>query len=354
MLVKDISPGKISSWPDPLWNFQNQLLIGIAKPPFSFYSKCSFWKSNGTTSGTVPIVDLGNGTLSNGGRSISSKFYFLFDDRIHGYELWVTDGTQSATNMVADVMPGAEGSFPTVVAELNGRAIFTARFQPGARGLFITDGSASGTTMLRNASGTNFTSFQSRVLFTVYEGSTSSLWESDGTALGTQRLPGSPKDCYQLTRINDQLFISTYSNGDQLWVLNSENKFRKILPPNFCCSVSDQARMDSTLLFQGQDNLGAVYLWKTNGDRTSTTLVRKFGAHFFTFVASNNKVAILALRSRDGWVTNGTMEGTFALGIPYLGECVPFHGIFVCGAGPTGNVRLWRTDGSKMGTYLLR
>lgn len=353
MLVKDISPGKISSWPEFLWNFQNQLLIGIGKPPYSYPSRYSFWKSNGTTSGTVPIVDLGNGGL-NGGRSISSKFYFEFDDRIHGFELWVTDGTQAATNMVADVMPGAESSFPTVVAELNGRAIFTARFQPGVRGLFVTDGSASGTTMLRNASGRNFTSFQSRVLFIVDEGSTPFLWESDGTVLGTKRFPGSPKDPYQLTRINDQLFISTYSNGDQIWVLNSESKFRQVLPPNFCCSVHEQARIDSTLLFYGQDNLLASYLWKTNGDRASTALVRKFGPHLFSFVASNNKVAVLALRSGDGWVTNGTTEGTFDLGIRDLGGCVPFHGIFVCSAGPTGNVRLWRTDGSKMGTYLLR
>lgn len=127
-LVKDIRSGSGSSNPSGLTDLNGTLLFraddGI--------NGVELWKSNGTEEGTVLVKDIrpgGSGSLSSNsglGRVIQNKLFFSANDGVHGNELWVTDGTESGTNLVMDLNPGTGNSEPGGFVELNNSVYFTA------------------------------------------------------------------------------------------------------------------------------------------------------------------------------------------------------------------------------------
>ena len=94
------------------------------------------WKSDGTTSGTMMVKDIWSG--SNGGLlwngslvgwpyvNISNTLYFAANDGTNGYELWKTDGTASGTVMVKDINSGSGSSFPGSLYALGNTVYFRA------------------------------------------------------------------------------------------------------------------------------------------------------------------------------------------------------------------------------------
>ena len=80
---------------------------------------------------------------------------FSADDGQHGTELWATDGLPGGTNLVKDINPGPAPSNPgDFTAFPNGTALFTATDGSGAAvGLWTTNGSASGTTLVTELPG---------------------------------------------------------------------------------------------------------------------------------------------------------------------------------------------------------
>ncbi|NBT93356.1 MAG: hypothetical protein EBT37_12445, partial [Betaproteobacteria bacterium] len=91
------------------------------------------WRTDGTDAGTYLVKDInpgaGDGVPSN---SISSKIlvngvlYFPATDggSAYGSELWRSDGTAAGTYMVKDIVSGATGSLPRMLASMNGRLLF--------------------------------------------------------------------------------------------------------------------------------------------------------------------------------------------------------------------------------------
>jgi ELWxxDGT repeat protein len=121
----------------------------------------SLFRSNGTGTGTVPIVLLGNPGYDDHGHlptvAGGRAFFRAFDDA-HGEELWATDGTPAGTR-VLDLRPGPLSSSPRDLAVLDDRIAFDA--DDGVHGIepWISDGTPSGTRLLGDVATGPFSSW---------------------------------------------------------------------------------------------------------------------------------------------------------------------------------------------------
>ena len=95
-----------------------------------------------TVDGPELVADLNDLPGSGAGElvQIGSSWYFRGNDGVHGDELWISDGTESGTRMIADLNPFGD-SLPSNITEFDGEVYFTAK-DGGTYGyeLWRTDG----------------------------------------------------------------------------------------------------------------------------------------------------------------------------------------------------------------------
>ena len=114
------------------------------------------WVSDGTTDGTTMLIDLQPGPLGSsgsGGRSfvqIGDKVIINADVDAVGNELWVTDGTAAGTTLLKDINPGETSSTPNGLYKFGNSALFAARDGVNGEELWITDGTSAGTMMVKD------------------------------------------------------------------------------------------------------------------------------------------------------------------------------------------------------------
>jgi ELWxxDGT repeat protein len=117
------------------------------------------------------------------------KLYFqMYTD--HGYELWVSDGSAAGTHEVIDLFPGTTsgiangGANPVPMIEYNGKVYFQGITSFSDGGLYSSDGSSAGTTLVKGSPGFDpkfFTVYNNELYFQASSG----LWKTDGTTAGT-------------------------------------------------------------------------------------------------------------------------------------------------------------------------
>ncbi|GMU63901.1 MAG: hypothetical protein AMXMBFR36_01750 [Acidobacteriota bacterium] len=208
------------------------------------------WKSDGTIEGTCLVREVRPGPegglerrdgveawnlpfetrLAAGGEG---RVLFPANDGKSGVELWSSDGTAEGTVVVADIIPGPDGSWPRHLRSLeDGVVIFAAEHPTFGYELFRTDGTAAGTSVVRDL----VTGLGSSVPddFVVQDGVLyfsawtrehgREAWRSDGTAAGTWRLtdvapgPLSSSPSRFVRRGNRLFFTATdHVHGFELW-----------------------------------------------------------------------------------------------------------------------------------------
>jgi ELWxxDGT repeat protein len=112
--VADINPGVYASYPQSFVSFNNQLFFSAETPPLGR----ELYKTDGTAAGTVLVKDILSGTgdgvpyLTNI-IQYGSVFYFqAYQLGTSDNEIWKTDGTTAGTVKVLDIYVGTEGSYP--------------------------------------------------------------------------------------------------------------------------------------------------------------------------------------------------------------------------------------------------
>jgi ELWxxDGT repeat protein len=83
--------------------------------------------------------------------AINGIYYFSADDRVHGSELWASDGTAAGTVMVKDITPGGS-SFPVFLTNVNGKLFFETTSISSGTQIWTSDGTAAGTVMVKDTS----------------------------------------------------------------------------------------------------------------------------------------------------------------------------------------------------------
>ncbi|MEL6164929.1 MAG: ELWxxDGT repeat protein [Cyanobacteria bacterium J06628_3] len=243
-LIKNINPNDSSS-PDLFADVNGTLFFSAEDGT----NGRELWKSDGTESGTVLVKDINPGSsssisttpftppTSNSGNKfadVNGTFYFVADDGSNGNELWKSDGTETGTVLVKDIISGSGSSEPENLTDVNGTLFFTVNDGSNGTELWKSDGTESGTVLVKDINSgenssnpANLTNFDGILYFTADDGSNGvELWKSDGTADGTVLVedinPGSASSSPGgLTEFDGELYFSADDgvNGRELWGL---------------------------------------------------------------------------------------------------------------------------------------
>jgi ELWxxDGT repeat protein len=79
---------------------------------------------------------------------VNDRLLFWHNDGVHGKELWATDGTESGTYMVMDIVPGSGEPYVHGAFKQNEQGVFFTIGNPNAQAIWFTDGTAQNTKML--------------------------------------------------------------------------------------------------------------------------------------------------------------------------------------------------------------
>lgn len=252
-------------------------------------------------------------------------------DTTGAYGLWVTDGTVTGTLELS-----VSGAYPVGGLFYNGqlgnfvsdagKLLFFGSDDAGRYGLWMTDGTGLGTKEIvgisNSPSNGRCTVFNAGILVA----NDSYLWISDGTSQGTHEITGIAN-------------VSYYG-----------------LNPGALAGFGDKA------LFGGVDAGNDSGLWITDGTAAGTEEIANFGGYFNVnyppvpgqFTPLGNKMLFTAGGSI--WTTDGTRAGTapvVAAGLPWFAPSLltVFNGkVVFSGLDSNGALGLWTTDGTAGGT----
>jgi ELWxxDGT repeat protein len=249
-----------------------------------------------------------------------------------GRELFVTDGTPAGTGLLADLVPGSEGSYPSSLTPYQGQVYFTAYTKEhNGTGIWVTDGTRAGTRLAVSPSifpknsdfhynSDRLIKFDGKLLFLVkpFLGKPQ-LWLTDGTSAGSKlvaRLSGDfsshgtdiliANDKYAILRVaedNDQV---------SLWSLEAKTyKLRKLFSlhknPKFwshkvlhTANYVHFGNSDFAIGLTDEYDNRYVSILLTDGTIGGTRLLKNIGYNIWGFAGAEG-LPYLTVASDDGW-----------------------------------------------------
>jgi hypothetical protein len=335
------------------------------------------WVSNGTAAGTTEIGGIGNTGISgvflsgNGTLGLSPNDFTVFNGEVlfagkntAGIPaLWVTNGTASGTSEIGGLyntgVSGADvdGLVPSDLTVYGSEVLFSGADSTGGVGLWVTNGTAGGTTEIGGSHNSGISGVSNTLR---------GLGPSNLTVLGSE-----------------VLFIGEDNSAASqavLWVTNGAANGTSVIGGagntgisginTAGLSASDLTAFGSEVLFEGVNTAGHDGLWVTNGtalgtsELTGITGANIDGVQPTDLTVFGNEVlfnGVDTAGNHDLWVTNGTTAGTSEITVSgaYTGnsgglnpkDLTIFNGEVVFdGRDTTGEFNLWVTNGTTAGT----
>ena len=307
------------------------------------------WVSDGTAAGTRMVTDINPGTASAfdtnvtfpGLAAIGNRVLFAATDGVHGRELWVSDGTAAGTQLVRDFVPGSKGLFdgaPLSIAVLGDRAFFAASDDAHGWELWVTDGTDAGTHLFADLTPgptssypTGLTVSGGKLFFGVGNGAVGpALWVTDGTAAGTMQIGAAQSLGLGLNTAvafwpNDgKLYFAgaTPITGQEPWVTDGTDAGTHMianLAPDVAPSSSpgDLTASGNLIFFYAFDGslpgslLYDTSLWRSDGTDAGTFRLMDSGQHPDTLMAAGPYVLFYdQINSKNLLISDGTTAGT--------------------------------------------
>ena len=259
-------------------------------------------------------------------------------------------------NLVQDIFPNLQGSFPESLINVNGTLFFSASDEIHGRSLWKSDGTEKGTVLLKDIWPEETQSFIGELtnvngtLFFVTDDNdypdpiAKELWKSDGTEAGTvlvhpKRDTSNSKAFQYLTNVNGTLFFTARDDIHRwaLWKSDGTEAgtvmVKQISPGVHVSETALLTNVNGTLFFVADDGIHGRELWKSDGTEAGTVMVKDIRP---------GMTGGLDLREWTGGLVlgfgltevNGTLFFTADDGI---------HG-----------AELWQSDGTEAGTVLVK
>jgi ELWxxDGT repeat protein len=376
-LVGDINPSILSSSYPEIFASTGTAAYFVASDLNNF----QLWTSDGTAEGThmvrviAPphfdtIIPDANFTASG------SMVFFFVDDSISLISLWRTDGTAQGTiQLTASSFFCDDGPITPLGAN---KVVFLPGY--GNCGLWTSDGTSVGTRQIQAFQGggikANAGVFPqlvpagSSAFFTASGlNSSTDLWITDGTESGTRMVKQMPNDAYALSASGGKaiVFGRGANGGVDIWQSDGTTTGTALVKHIDDFYINDAVATPGGTYFNRFTLSKGVELWRTDGTDAGTMRIRDVTGQLTALrIAQTANGVTFFIGFQDGskqqlWRTDGSAAGTYSL-IDASGSTNPAGAISILAAGPTHayfsiccgpTAGLWTSDGSTTGTSLL-
>lgn len=353
---------------------KNKLLFSCYEPQLGQ----ELWTTDGTELNTSLVKDINpDKTYEYFGFqkylfNLNDEIVFIGNDEEHGFELWKTDGTNSGTVLILDQFKNTESSVPRFIGQNTKGVLFTA-YSNGSQQLWKTDGTKQGTIKLENkevnVSMRNSATLNDIIYFAGYTvGPFTEIWRSDLTAPGTYLLkdinPEGNSLPEEFTAVGDQLFFTAEDaqNGKQLWKTkgtSESTQLVKVLNKDGLNIPTPYGltKVNNALFFIGYDK-GGYHIYRSDGSESGTFIVKRLPENFRGQIIEFQNNLFFAAESAI-WITDGkTNVTTKLLDLPVgsgdIKQATIFKNslYFVINDNVHGE-EIWVSDGKKEGTKLF-
>lgn len=310
--------------------------------------------------------------------SINGRNLTAMSDGAHGEELWSFGANGQSPQLVRDIAPGGTSSAPEFLANLGGRAYFTALSNAHGRELWSTDGTRAGTRLaveIRKGSADSgiygAVVFKNELYFVADDGMHGrELWAWDGTKarMVIDLLPGKGSAFWgrsvdlprPLIVAHGRLWFEARENengtGFEVYVSDGSaagTKMAADLGRRFYNRINILRPGANGRVLIGVQGGGASFstaLYASDGSKQGTQLLfNDVTGHATTSFGSRLLVMRLAAQSRTStWITDGTTSQQVPDSLRRMQPSLTIGNRFLY----TGTGGVWVTDGRASGTRL--
>lgn len=308
------------------------------------------YKFDGTT---VSAIKVGTGTTFpyHKARKLTiynNNIYFTGYDATNGYELWKSDGTAAGTSLIKNInnTPTIGNSSPYNFTLCNGVLYFTANDGIHGNELWETDGTTAGTTLVSD-------------VLSGPANSNPSNFRVDGNKLYFQTFPDDASFSQYQIHLLDAITSQVTLLKDFTPIPNPETPF-------------DIEILNQNLIFTGFDVNAGFEVWKSNGTVTGTSLVKdisqgnSFATGFFS-IGTNTFFSAIDFPDYQYklWKTDEITGMTqiisnlnpFLNGSSFTSNFANLNGNLMISAKnnpASSDYELWKSDGTTAGTVLVK